>query len=350
MSGLRVQNLCKVFRVARTRVTALDGVSLASGVGELLVVLGPSGCGKTTLLRLIAGLEEPTSGEIELNGEPVAQKKPQDRSIGMAFQYPALLPQLTVEENISLGPKLRGVPTAERSARTHELAGLLRIADLLPRRPETLSGGQQQRVSLARALATGPQLLLLDEPLANLDPVSRQELRTNIRSVQRKLGLTTIYVTHDQSEAVAVADRIAILNSGKLQQVGTPSDLYNDPSNLFVATFFAPEPPNVIHGTIEVDGFRPRNCNLVLPANLRGNGDATCLIRPRSIGPGETFQGVVEAIQQTGWSTSLILNVSGLPLHAEFAATLSVQPGEVFRFSLNPAEMHFFDSAGHRLR
>lgn len=350
MPALHLQNLSKDFLTGRSRISALDQLTLSANDGELLAILGPSGSGKTTLLRLVAGLEQPDHGEILLGSESITHRRPQDCSIGMAFQYPALLPQLTVSENISLGPKLRGASSPEQSTRTRELAELLNITNLLPRRPETLSGGQQQRVSLARALATRPDLLLLDEPLANLDPASRHELRTSIRCAQRKLGLTTIYVTHDQSEAVAVADRIAILNTGKLQQIGTPFDLYHDPSNLFVATFFAPEPANVIHGSFSADGFRPRNSKVVFPGSPRETGDATCLIRPRSIQPGGSFESIVEAIQQTGWSTSLSLNLSGVLLHAEFPATLPVKPGETFRFHLNPAEMLFFDSVGRRLR
>lgn len=350
MPGLRLQNLCKVFAVGRTSVTALDRLDLDASPGELLVVLGPSGCGKTTLLRLIAGLDQPTSGEIKLHGETIVHKKAQERSIGMAFQYPALLPQLTVAENISLGPKLRGIPEPERSTRTRELAELLRISDLLPRLPETLSGGQQQRVSLARALAIRPALLLLDEPLANLDPVSRNDLRATIRSVQQKLGVTTIYVTHDQAEAAAVADRIAILDRGTLQQIGKPCELYSDPTNLFVATFFAPEPPNMIHGAIKAEGFRPNSSDYILPTHLSEKEKVTCVIRPRAIHPGGSSRGIVEHVQQSGWGTSIILNVSGISLRAELSTPASVQVGAVFPFSVDASATLFFDDSGHRLR
>lgn len=350
MSGLRVQNLCRTFCEGRTKVTALDRLTLEVGAGELLGVLGPSGSGKTTLLRLIAGLEQPSSGDIELDGKSILSEKPQLRSIGMAFQYPALLPQINVEENISLGPRLRGVQSSERSARTQEVADLLGIIDLLPRRPETLSGGQQQRVSLARALVTGPKLLLLDEPLANLDPISRDELRRSVRFIQQKLGVTTIYVTHDQSEAAAVADRIAIVKAGSLEQAGTPGDLYTNPENLFVAQFFGPEIPNVIQGEVRGNGFHPDGSGHVFPLQTRGGGKATCVIRPRAIRAGGPLEGIIEQVQHRGWSISTFFNFAGFSLRADLPCSAGVHPGAQFQFSLDPAELFYFDETGRRLR
>ena len=350
MAALRIENLSRHFATARTRVTAVDQLSLVVADGELLVLLGPSGSGKTTLLRMIAGLEKPDSGDILLSDKSIVREKPENRGIGMAFQYPALLPQLSVSENIELGMKLRKITSQDRATRTRELAELLGISDLLSRAPETLSGGQQQRVSLARALAFRPDLLLLDEPLANLDPGSRMDLRATIRAVQQKLRVTTIYVTHDQNEAAAVADRIAILDHGTLQQLGTAAALYRDPANLFVAQFFAPERPNIFTGVVTDNGFVADDSTLVLPANIAARGNATCVIRPRSIQAGGTLESKVEAVQSTGWSTQVMISAAGAKLFAELSADHSPCVGNLFRFRIDPAGLLFFAPSGERLR
>jgi multiple sugar transport system ATP-binding protein len=349
MPALRIENLSKEFSSARGRVRAVDHLKLEVADGELLAVVGPSGCGKTTLLRLIAGLEEPTSGDILLDGKSILKTKAQERSIGMAFQFPALLPQLSVEENISLGPKLRGVAVEERSRRTSELAALLGISELCSRPPETLSGGQQQRVSLARALATEPGLLLLDEPLANLDPTSRIELRESIRTVQQKLGVTAIYVTHDQSEAAAVGDRVAILNGGRLQQAGQARQVYSDPGNLFVAQFFTPERPNLLAGELVESGFRPAGADFCIPAHVGGRGKVNCVIRPRGIRPGGGLKGVVEEVQENGWSTRIVLQMNEVRLRAEVFGQEFGKRGETVGFAIDPADLFFFDLAGARV-
>ena len=350
MAGLRIENLTRHFGTPRARVTAVDRLTLEIAEGELLVLLGPSGSGKTTLLRMIAGLESSDSGDILLGGKSILKENVERRRIGMAFQYPALLPQLSAAENIELGMKLRNVPSADRSARICELAELLSISDLLSRAPETLSGGQQQRASLARALALRPEVLLLDEPLANLDPSSRLDLRTSIRAVQQKLRVTTIYVTHDQNEAASVADRIAVLDHGVLQQIGTAATLYRDPANLFVGKFFAPEPPNILSGNISNLEFAAANSTLRFPTKITARGSALCAIRPRAIRVGGTFESEVEAIQFTGWSTQLTLNVFGTKLIAELPHKHELCVGDTFRFSMDPAELLFFAPSGERLR
>lgn len=248
MAALRLENLGKAFPGKRGTppVKAVAGLSLEVQAGECVALLGPSGAGKSTLLRLIAGLEAPDHGEIKLGGSSILHQKPGERHISMAFQNPALLPQLTVRENLGLSAKLRGGP-ADDLPQTAELLGLTQLLD---RKPETLSGGEQQRAALARALFARPSLLLLDEPLANLDPISRLDLRETIRRLQRDLKVTTLYVTHDQTEAAEIADRIAILRSGCLEQFATPSDLYHHPANLFVARFYGPDPLNVLRGKL----------------------------------------------------------------------------------------------------
>ena len=349
MAELSIEKLSKTF--PSPPITAVDHFSIDVRDRELLVLLGPSGCGKTTLLRLIAGLEQPNSGAILLDGKNLNPLPPQSRAVGMAFQYPALLPQLTVEQNIALGPKLRGVPAPVANARVRELAQLLDVNDLLARAPATLSGGQQQRVSLARALANQPALLLLDEPLANLDPISRADLRDAIRSVQQKLGVTTLYVTHDQAEAAAVADRIAIMKAGRLEQAGTAPELYNDPANLFVAEFFAPERPNVLNGELKDGRFFVGDSHLQFETRVRRSGKAICVIRPHSIQAGGDFSATVKDVRQTGWNTSATLEIFGINLRADLHHFSELKSGESFRCTIKPESLLLFDPVtGTRLR
>jgi ABC-type sugar transport system ATPase subunit len=329
-------------------VTAVDRFSLDVPEGKLLVLLGPSGCGKTTLLRLIAGLDEPSAGRISLDGQSLEGVAPQKRSIGMAFQYPALLPQLSVRENIALGPKLRGVAIEESKSRIAELARLLALTDLLDRAPETLSGGQQQRVSLARALANRPAVLLLDEPLANLDPLSRAELRDVIRSAQQQLGLTTVYVTHDQNEAAAIADRIVVMNRGAVQQSGTSAEIYTDPANLFVAEFFDPDRPNLFPATLRGGRLKPEGSECEFPVAIPGERPVICVIRQRAISNGDQFRGTIHGVQHTGWSTKLLLDLGGLPLRAEIPFAPELTEGDSFSFALDHRDLLLFESASRR--
>jgi ABC-type sugar transport system ATPase subunit len=353
MAKLLLENLSKTFAgpAGAPGVTAVDRFSLDVHDGKLLVLLGPSGCGKTTLLRLIAGLDEPSSGRILLDGQELGRTPAQKRPFGMASQYPALLPQLSVRENIALGPKLRGVPGPEREARVRNVAGLLRITELLDRSPETLSGGQQQRVSLARALAREPAVLLLDEPLANLDPVSRSELRDAVRSAQQQLQITTLYVTHDQAEAAAIADEIAIMNCGAVQQVGTAQNLYCDPSNLFVAEFFDPDRPNIFSAVVRAGRLCPRGANCDLPVNMPNCPEVTCVLRSGAITPGGSIRGEIKRIQHTGWATRVILDLSGVALRAVLPFSPHLKEGQECSFGLRMEELFFFDAAsGDRLR
>ncbi|MBS3759929.1 ABC transporter ATP-binding protein [Halodesulfurarchaeum sp.] len=234
MTALELRNVSKTFAGEQ----ALDSVSLAVEDGEFFTLVGPSGCGKTTTLRLIAGLTEPSAGTVRIGGKPMAGVPPEDRNVGIVFQNYALFPHMTVAENVAYGLKFhdppRGVSTVDR---VQELLELVDLAAMGDREPETLSGGQQQRVALARALAPGPELLLLDEPMSALDARLRDRLRRTVREIQSELGITTIYVTHDQSEALAVSERIAVMNAGRVEQVGNPEAVYREPANRFVASF-----------------------------------------------------------------------------------------------------------------
>jgi multiple sugar transport system ATP-binding protein len=240
-------------------VKAVDGVDLRSEEGEFLVLLGPSGCGKTTLLRTIAGLEEPTEGEVLIGGEVVNGLPPRARKVAMVFQSYALYPHMTVFRNIAFPLKAQGMDPAARKEKVEWAAKLLDLERLLQRRPRNLSGGERQRVALARALVREPTVFLLDEPLSNLDAKLRAAARDDLLTFQKGLGITAIYVTHDQVEAMGMGDRIAVMNQGKVRQFGTPEEVYNDPADTFVATFLGSPPMNLVEHQDFLIGFRPEH-------------------------------------------------------------------------------------------
>jgi iron(III) transport system ATP-binding protein len=244
MTAVKLSHITKKFAAT----VALDTIDLEIKAGELFFLLGPSGCGKSTLLRLIAGLHEPTSGSIYFNARDVTRLGTDKRKAVMCFQSYALWPHMSVAQNVAFGLEVQGLSPTDRLKRVDEVLGLVRLSALADRKPNQLSGGQQQRVALARALAVQPECLLLDEPLSNLDAALRLEMRTEIRRICKSAGFTTIYVTHDQKEALSIADRIAILRAGKLEQVGTPGELYHKPVNSFVAGFIGQT--NLLNGAV----------------------------------------------------------------------------------------------------
>jgi multiple sugar transport system ATP-binding protein len=271
MAVVETRDLRKVFGEA----PAVDGIDLRTKEGEYLVLLGPSGCGKTTLLRMIAGLERPTSGEVLIGGEVVNDLPPRARRIAMVFQSYALYPHKTVRANIAFPLAARGVEKGEREQKIRWAAALLDIEQLLPKRPRQLSGGERQRVALARALVREPQVFLLDEPLSNLDAKLRALAREELKEFQRRVGTTTVYVTHDQVEAMGLGDRIAVLNKGRVQQVGTPWEIYHYPASTFVATFVGSPPMNLIEREAALVGFRPEH---FLPEDLVGERGGRVLL------------------------------------------------------------------------
>src|SRR6266498_4451993 len=257
MAIVQTRGLTKVFK--KGDAGAVVNVDLDSREGEFLVLLGPSGSGKTTLLRMIAGLEEPTSGEILIGGRVVNDLTPRERRIAMVFQSYALYPHLSVLGNISFPLKAQGVPKPERERKVEWAAGLLGIGHLLARKPRELSGGERQRVALARAIVREPTLFLLDEPLSNLDAKLRASAREELEQFQKKIGTTTIYVTHDQVEAMAMGDRVVVMNKGSVRQIGTPAEVYDDPADTFVAAFLGSPPMNLIEQGDVIVGFRPEH-------------------------------------------------------------------------------------------
>ncbi|MFC7154988.1 ABC transporter ATP-binding protein [Halomarina halobia] len=288
MADLALDRLTKVFRSGDGDIVAVDDLSMDIEDGEFLVLVGPSGCGKSTTLRMIAGLESITGGEIRLADRPVNDVKPQDRDIAMVFQSYALYPHMTVRENMRFGlEESTDLPDDEIDERVEETAAMLSIEPLLDRKPGELSGGQQQRVALGRAIVRDPSVFLMDEPLSNLDAKLRAEMRTELQRLQEELGVTTVYVTHDQTEAMTMGDRIAILNEGELMQVGTPLECYHEPRNEFVAGFIGEPSMNFFAveregDTLRGDGFEYSLSEETVRA-LDGATDLTLGVRPEDV-------------------------------------------------------------------
>ena len=317
---------------------AVDGIDLATGEGEYLVLLGPSGSGKTTLLRMIAGLERPTEGEVLIGGRVVNDLPPRARRIAMVFQSYALYPHKTVSQNISFPLAASGMPKERRPERIRWASAMLGIDHLLDRKPRQLSGGERQRVALARALVREPQVFLLDEPLSNLDAKLRSSAREDLKEFQREVGITTIYVTHDQVEAMGLGDRIAVLDKGRLQQVGTPREIYHEPANTFVATFLGSPPMNLFEHDGALVGFRPEH---LLPEGLVSEREGRVpfeyqVDRVEYLGSDRLLYGTIPAIAP---ETRVIAR---LP----FTVTTPVAEGEGARFAVAESSLRFFDKDG----
>ena len=321
-SLIEAEGISKVFRSpGHEDVRALDAVSLSIRENEFFTLLGPSGCGKTTLLRIIAGFEFPTSGRLLLGGEDIAEHPPNRRPVNTVFQNYALFPHMTVAENIAFGLEMLGTARGEVEDRVAEMLALVRMDELARRKPGALSGGQQQRVALARALAPHPQVLLLDEPLSALDYKLRKEMQVELKRLQHETGITFIFVTHDQEEALTMSDRIAVMNGGRVLQVGEPRDIYDHPTDRFVAGFIGET--NLLHGTCgppsgdQVDVRLPNGQTIRagLPEGFEPKGATTVAIRPEHarLAPGaeaDGFKGTVENIVYFGTDTHYYVRLS----------------------------------------
>jgi len=318
-------------------VRAVDGVDLATKEGEFLVLLGPSGCGKTTLLRMIAGLEQPTAGEILIGGQVVNELPPRARKIAMVFQSYALYPHMTVFKNIAFPLKAQGVNKTEIPKKVEWAASLFGIERLLYRKPRELSGGERQRVALARALVREPSVFLLDEPLSNLDAKLRASARDELQQFQRRIGTTTIYVTHDQVEAMGLGDRIAVMHQGKVRHLGTPQEVYHEPADTFVAGFLGSPPMNLVDAEDFILGFRPEN---FLPKEVHsGQGNLV------------TFQLKVTRVEYLGADRIIYGLLSGKFADAHVLAklpssiALPIQQGGSYEFIVEEEDLKFFDKA-----
>jgi ABC-type sugar transport system ATPase subunit len=336
MAGVRFDTLEKSYGEVRI----IKGVDLDVSDGEFLVLVGPSGCGKSTMLRCVAGLEEITGGKLSIGDRVVNDVQPRDRGVAMVFQSYALYPHMTVRENMEFGLKIRKAPADEIRLRTSSAAKLLDIEPLLDRLPKQLSGGQRQRVAIGRAIVRQPDVFLFDEPLSNLDAALRTQMRVELKKLHRELGTTMIYVTHDQVEAMTLADRIAILRDGLLQQVGTPGEVYDTPANRFVASFIGSPSMNFLDvdtigngvpdGAVEV-GIRPQH-----------------LERTRPDGDSITLTATVEVIEPMGWEAYVHAHVGDedLVAHLRTEQLGELRPGDALDLWAPAHRLHFFDAAG----
>ena len=328
---------------------AVDAISFRAEAGQFVVLLGPSGCGKSTTLRMIAGLETVSSGRVELFGREVTGLPPAARRLSMVFQSYALFPHLNVAENIVFGLKVRRTPKAERRERLARVAKLTGLDALLARKPAQLSGGQRQRVALARAIIAEHPLCLMDEPLSNLDAKLRQEMRNEIRGLQQKLGMTVLYVTHDQVEAMSMADRVLLLDHGRIDQQGSPDELYDAPASLFAAGFIGSPPMNLLPLQPHAGGWRlPDGPDLQLP------GAAVLGIRPERLHPAPPGQGRlagrVEACEYLGADTIITLKVAGQSVAVRQPGRYRIADGEALDLHWNAEDTHAFAAEGGRRR
>jgi sn-glycerol 3-phosphate transport system ATP-binding protein len=353
--------------------TALEDLSLHIGDGEFMILVGPSGCGKTTALRCVAGLEKPTRGHITVGDTLVDDLTPRDRDIAMVFQNYALYPHMNVYKNLAFGLKQRHTPKDEIDRRVHEVSAMLGLDELLKRRPAQLSGGQRQRVAMGRALVREPKAFLLDEPLSNLDAKLRVRMRAELKRVHAHLGITTIYVTHDQIEAMTLGDRIAVMSAGKLQQLGPPQDVYDHPVNLFVAGFIGSPPMNLIRGIAR--GGRIVAGDLSLERTGVPDGEVAVGMRPETLSASAdglpSFEFLVDVVEPLGdeivvhgttQGTSVetgaeeeeiptIIEGSRTPITARFDPSVRLRPGETITLGVKPERVHLFDlRTGEALR
>jgi len=335
MAVVEARGLSKHF----DEVRAVDRIDLTANEGEFLVLLGPSGCGKTTLMRLIAGLEQPTTGDIVIDGRVVTDLPPRARNIAMVFQSYALYPHLTVEKNISFPLRAVGMPKEEIRKKVEWAARMFGIQRFLDRKPRQLSGGERQRVALARAVVREPVVFLLDEPLSNLDAKLRNSARDELKQFQHSLGTTTIYVTHDQAEAMGLGDRIAVLNQGKVIQIGTPQEIYRHPMDIFVATFIGSPPMNLVEDGNSYLGFRPE---AFLPEGVETGGDLETfpfrITRVEYLGADRLVYGVLEG------RTPEAHVISKIPTNIR----TDVTAGEKYDFVVRKGDIDRFDRASGR--
>jgi multiple sugar transport system ATP-binding protein len=372
MAAIRLDQVTKSFG----SVTAVDGVSLEIGDGEFLVLVGPSGCGKSTLLRMIAGLEDVTAGTIEIGDRDVTDLAPRSRDIAMVFQTYALYPHMTVRQNLGYGLKARRTPKPEIAKRVADVAELLGLADLLDRRPAQLSGGQRQRVAMGRAIVRQPQAFLLDEPLSNLDAKLRVGMRASLAQLHQRLGVTTVYVTHDQTEAMTLGQRVAVMRDGHILQCDRPQELYARPRNVFIAAFIGSPAMNLVEASY--DGSVLRFGQYSIPVDSAPKQERVILgVRPEGFedarfAPGlPTIEAHVEVVEELGADTHVFFHVDAPPMTAEvlesaseegllienralFTARVDPRSGATVRqtisLAVDPARFHYFDpDSGARL-
>ena len=341
----------KIYKVYNEKYLAIDDFNLNIEKNEFVALIGPSGCGKSTLLRMIAGLEDITDGELNIDGKCVNNVHPKDRDISMVFQNYALYPHLNVFDNISFGLKLRKVPKNEIKEKVSEVATTLGLTDEIDKTPSEMSGGQRQRVALGRAMVQDSKVFLMDEPLSNLDAKLRNKMRLEILRLHKQLGITTIYVTHDQVEAMTMADRIVVMNKGVIQQIGTPRELYSNPKNIFVATFIGEPEINLINGFVKGDKFVNEDIEIQLDISKykdlnKYEGKEVILgIRPEHIKIVESsnVQSEIELTEMRGDIQILVSKIGNKEISAKTTSEIDIKIGQSINYEFDKANIHLFN-------
>ena len=343
MATVSLKNIKKSFG----QTDVIHGIDMEIEDGEFIVIVGPSGCGKSTLLRMVAGLETVTAGEVLIGGERANEKEPMDRDIAMVFQNYALYPHMSVRQNMGYGLKIAGLPKGEINAKVENAAELLQLSPLLDRKPRQLSGGQRQRVAMGRAIVREPAVFLFDEPLSNLDAKLRVQMRLEIKELQSKLGITALYVTHDQIEAMTMADRMIVMNGGIAEQIGTPLDVYERPQTLFAAQFIGSPAMNIFDASVS-EGHLAMNDQRLLQVSL-ADGPVKLGVRPEHLLPDEAGAFTVKVLltEPLGANTLLHgqLQPNGEDITVSLAGIHALQPGTIERFSAEASSVHLFDAS-----
>ena len=352
MGAIALRNVEKTYgHGSKAPVKVIHGVSADIADGEFIVIVGPSGCGKSTLLRMVAGLEDITGGEIDIGGRVVNALEPAERDIAMVFQNYALYPHMSVYDNMAYGLKIAKVPKPEIDVRVQKAARILELSQLLDRKPRQLSGGQRQRVAMGRAIVRQPAVYLFDEPLSNLDAKLRAQTRLEIQKLHRELRTTSLFVTHDQVEAMTLAERMIVMNAGRMEQIGTPDEVYHRPATTFVAAFIGSPPMNLVRGEAQGTGFRSGGQVLSLPAPVPRAGELVLGIRPEHVELGSDVAAggwpvKVQALEMLG-AERLVYGTLGETLFTARLDATARHPaiGDVVNIAARPEHMHWFDAA-----
>jgi sn-glycerol 3-phosphate transport system ATP-binding protein len=353
MGAIALRNVEKTYGHGPKAVKVIHGVSVEIPDGEFIVIVGPSGCGKSTLLRMVAGLEEITGGEIDIGGRVVNRLEPAERDIAMVFQNYALYPHMSVYDNMAYGLKIAKVPKAEIEVRVQKAAGILELGGLLDRTPRQLSGGQRQRVAMGRAIVRQPQVFLFDEPLSNLDAKLRAQTRLEIQKLHQELGVTSLFVTHDQVEAMTLAQRMIVMNAGRIEQIGTPEQVYGQPATTFVASFIGSPPMNLLPGTADGTSFTVGTQTLTLPEAAPRQGALLLGVRPEhaDLQPEGTWPLQVEMLEMLGAERLVYGRLGDATFTLRMDGTLAPpRPGDRVALHVEARHVHWYDaSTGQRV-
>jgi sn-glycerol 3-phosphate transport system ATP-binding protein len=351
MGAISLRNVEKTYSPGtRAAVKVIHGVNAEIADGEFIVIVGPSGCGKSTLLRMVAGLEEITGGEIAIGGRVVNTLEPAERDIAMVFQNYALYPHMSVYDNMAYGLKIAKVPKAEIDTRVQKAAKILELSHLLDRKPRQLSGGQRQRVAMGRAIVRQPAVYLFDEPLSNLDAKLRAQTRLEIQKLHAELGTTSLFVTHDQVEAMTLAERMIVMNAGVMEQIGTPEEVYHRPATTFVAGFIGSPPMNLLQGDAQGTRFTIGDSSLQLPAAAPRDGALLLGVRPEHADPAaQGWPLQVDVIEMLGAERLVYGRLGGRDFTVRIDATLPTPAvGGTFTVAVAPEHLHWFDPQTHK--